>query len=329
MKIDAFPHVMPRQCYDRFLASSSGVAHNFLSNLQARAPLAALWDLDARFRTMDEQGEYVQVLTLCAPPVEVVAQGQLGIDLAHLANDEMAALVGRHPDRFMGFAASLPLRDVDASLAEIDRAVNGLGALGVQIFTNVAGLPLDEPRFEPLFARMAELDRAIWVHGWRSPALADYAGETESRFGLWLGLGWPYEMSMFMARIALAGILQRYPGLRILTHHSGGMTPMFARRMGAGMGQYGAEREMAVYQALDRPVFDYARMFYADTTGQALIAIKAAIEFFGIDHVMLGTDYPWGQLPALMGVLGQLGLNAGELEQVLAGNARSVLGLNA
>lgn len=328
MKIDAFPHVMPRECYDRFLASASGVAHNFLSNLQARAPLTALWDFDARFRAMDEQGDYVQVLTLCTPPIEVVAQGKTGQDLARLANDAMAGIVARHPQRFKGFAASLPLDDVEASLAEVDRAVDQLGALGIQIFTNVNGLPLDEPRFEPLFARMAALDKPIWVHGWRSPLLPDYAGETESRFGLWLGLGWPYEMSMFMARIILAGLLDRYPSLRILTHHSGGMTPMFARRMGAGAQQYEADREQAAYEQLKKPAFEYAQMFYADTTGQAFIAIKAALEFFGVDHLLLGSDYPWGQLPALMSQIDQLGLSPADLQRVLEGNARVVLGVS-
>src|SRR5690242_13034090 len=127
MKIDAFPHVMPRQCYDRFLASTKDVgALDFLQSLAARAPLTALWDLDARFRMMDEQGEYVQVLTLCTPPIEVVAQGQLGVDLASMVNDHMAELVAKYPQRFKGFAASLPLHDVDASLAEIDRTVTQL-----------------------------------------------------------------------------------------------------------------------------------------------------------------------------------------------------------
>jgi aminocarboxymuconate-semialdehyde decarboxylase len=269
----------------------------------------------------------VQVLTLCTPPIEVVAQGQLGVDLARMVNDHMAELVARYPARFKGFAASLPLHDVDASLAEIERTVNQLAALGVQVFTNVNGLPWDEPRFEPLFARMEALDRPIWVHGWRNPTLPDYAGEIDSRYGLWLGLGWPYEMSMFMARLIIGGVLARHPNLRILTHHSGGMTPMFARRMGAGWQQYQAEREGPVVNALAKPAADYAAMFYADTTGQAPIAIRAAIDFFGVDHVMLGTDYPWGGLPGIMAALNSLGLPAADLDQVLQGNAQAVLGV--
>src|SRR5579883_161037 len=328
MKIDAFPHVMPRQCYDRFLAVTKDAgAREFLQSLAARAPLTALWDLDARFRMMDEQGDYVQVLTLCTPPIEVVAQGQLGIDLARMVNDGMAELVSRYPDRFKGFAASLPLDDADASLAEIDRTVNQLGALGIQIFTNVNGLPWDEPRFEPLFAKMAAIDKPIWVHGWRNPTVPDYAGESHSRYGLWLGLGWPYEMAMFVARVSIGGVLARHPNLRILTHHSGGMTPMFARRMGAGWQQFQADREGAVVNALAKPAVEYAAMFYADTTGQSPIAIRAAIDFFGIGHMLMGTDYPWFGMDGILAALGQLGLSADQLGQILEGNAQAVLGV--
>src|SRR6266536_4405085 len=182
---------MPRHCFERLSSVASGGGLLARQNLEARAPLAALWDLDARFRAMDQVDDYVQVLTLCIPPIETVAQGQLGADLARLVNDSMAELVAKYPQRFKGFAASLAVTEVDASLAEIDRAVNQLGALGIQIFTNADGLPLDEPRFEPIFAKMEALDRPIWVHGWRTPYLADYKGEQDSRYGLWLALGWP------------------------------------------------------------------------------------------------------------------------------------------
>src|SRR5439155_338163 len=76
-------------------------------------------------------------------------------DLARLANDSMAELCRRHPDRFLGFAAALPMNDPDASVEETARAVRDLGALGVQIYTNVNGVPLDDPRYAPLFARVA------------------------------------------------------------------------------------------------------------------------------------------------------------------------------
>jgi len=122
-----------------------------------------LVDVELRFRMMDRHEGYVQVLTLANPPLEVVAGPAASPDLARLANDEMAALVAGHPDRFPGFVASLPMNNPDAALAEVDRALGELGATGVQIFTNVNGRPLDLPEYRPIFARMAERRLPIWM----------------------------------------------------------------------------------------------------------------------------------------------------------------------
>src|SRR5262245_33390332 len=105
-----------------------------------------LADLDVRFRVMDGFGDdYQQILSLPTPPIEVFARGTDAIDLARAANDGMAALVQRHPDRFPGFVASLPLADPDASARELDRALDQLGARGFQIFSNILGKPITAP----------------------------------------------------------------------------------------------------------------------------------------------------------------------------------------
>ena len=309
----------------------SGRGRDFVRGLEARAPLAALWDLDARFRAMDEVEEpYVQILTICTPPIEEIAEGQLGADLARFTNDQMAELVARYPDRFKGFAASLCMTEVDASLTEIDRCVNDLGALGIQIFTNVKGRSMDEPRFAPIFDRMAALDRSIWVHGWRSPSIPDYEGDDFSRFGLWLSLGWPYEMGMFMSRISISGVFDRHPNLRIFAHHSGGMIASFGRRVGPGMSAFvpeGLASDMETFGKLEKMTFDYLKMFYVDTTGQTPITIEAAMKFFGLERMMMGTDFPWMYPKPHLTNLDQLGLTADQRQQLLAQNAQRILGI--
>jgi predicted TIM-barrel fold metal-dependent hydrolase len=137
--------------------------------------------------------------------------------------------------RLVGFAAAVALSDVDGALEEVDRAVGELGALGVQIHTNILGSPLDEPCFEPFFAKLAGLGRTVWVHPVRTPLMPDYPGEPASRYGMWMAFGWPYETTVFMCRMVLAGAFQRHPDLRILTHHAGGMIPHFAERIGKGL----------------------------------------------------------------------------------------------
>ena len=333
MKIDAFPHILPRRYFDRMIAAASGPA----SYMQKRtAGVPCLYDLDERFRVMDRFEGYVQVLTLSSPPVEALGEPALTRDLARLANDEMADLVRRYPDRFLGFAASLPMNDPDAAVREAERATSDLGALGVQIYTNVNGLPLDDPRFEPLFARMAELDRAIWVHPARTATMPDYPSENRSKYELWWVFGWPYETAIFMSRLIFSGHLDRYPNLRILTHHAGGMVPHFAGRIGPGLDQLGARTPEEDLGALARRMrkrpFDYYKMFYGDTAlFGAEHAVRCAIEFFGVDHMLFGSDMPFDPekgpqfIRETIANLDAIGLSAADRQRIDEQNARRVL----
>ena len=93
----------------------------------------------------------------------------------------------------------------------------------MQVFTNVNGAPLTSPEFLPLFDLIAEYDRPMWLHPARGSDFADYRTETSSKFEIWWTFGWPYETSVTMARIVFAGVFDRHPGLKIITHHMGGM----------------------------------------------------------------------------------------------------------
>jgi aminocarboxymuconate-semialdehyde decarboxylase len=228
------------------------------------------------------------------------------------------------------------MNDPDAAVREAERACRDLRALGVQIFTNVNGHPLDEPRFAPLFARMAELDRAIWVHPARGATHPDYTVEDRSRFELWWVFGWPYETAIFMSRLIFAGVLDLHPGLRILTHHGGGLVPHLAGRIGPGLDQLGArtpdEDLAAGGRSLRKRPYDYYRMFYGDTAlFGAAHAVRCAIEFFGVDHILFGTDMPFDPergpqfVRETIANLESLDLTAGDRLRIYEGNARVVL----
>jgi predicted TIM-barrel fold metal-dependent hydrolase len=327
--VDAFPHIIPADCLELFCAVARGPALDFLRGLRGRPYLAPMWDIDARFRSMDAVEGYTQVLTLCLPPIEQMADGQLAVDLARSANDRMAELVRRHPDRFVGFAASLPVADAEASIAELDRAVTQLGALGAQVFTNCNGTAMDHPRLDPLWERMQALDRTVWVHGARQPTVADFTGEDGSRYGLWAALGWPYEMATFAARMVASGVLERNPRLQFLLHHSGGMVPTFSRRVNGSWLelQASAPEDERAYAGLQRPVGEYFQRFYADTSGQSPVAIRAALEFLGQEHLLLGSDAPFIAPRDHLATLAQLHLSDEEQTLLTSGNARRVLGL--
>lgn len=121
-------------------------------------------DLEPRFRIMDKFDGLMQVLTLSSPPVEVVDDPDKALDLAKLANDELAEIVMKHPDRFAAAIACVPMNDMDAALLEVDRAVNDLKLRGVQIFTPMNDKSLDSPEFLPLYEKMSEHNLPIWIH---------------------------------------------------------------------------------------------------------------------------------------------------------------------
>ena len=174
MKLDVFCHIFPQRYFDRMLAVAPGG-----KDMHRRVrEIPSIVDLDERFRIMDRFDDYAQVICLGAPPIEVFGAPPVSTDMARLANDGMADLVRRYPERFPAFVASLPMNDPDALLIEARRAVRELGAVGVQVFTNVLGRPLTAPQTMPLFDLMAELDLPIWLHPARGADFPDYQQES-------------------------------------------------------------------------------------------------------------------------------------------------------
>src|SRR6266851_9212005 len=142
MMIDVFNHFMPKAYFDRLGSLIPGHVA-----LTAFPRIRTLSDVEARLRLLDEFDALQQVLSLANPPLELIAAPDQTPELARLANDELAELCRKHPDRFPTFIAALPMNNIEASLAETDRAVNDLGARGIQVFTNVAGQPLSAQAF--------------------------------------------------------------------------------------------------------------------------------------------------------------------------------------
>jgi uncharacterized protein len=331
-KIDAFAHILPPAYAERLESITAGpdVSRRILGYRPWIREDPVLIDLDARWRIMDQFGEYQQVLTMAVPPVEELGEPRVALDLARSANDELAELVGKHPDRFVGFTAVLPMSDPQAAAAELDRAMRDLGALGAQIYTNVSGAPLDQERFRPVFDVVTAAGGTLWLHPTRSEIWADYPAEDRSKYGLWWSLGWPYETSVCMTRLVFSGYFDRYPGLQIIAHHAGAMVPHFAARLAAPMED--PDRD-AIMSRLSAAPLDYFKRFYTDSAlFGAPHAIRCAVEFFGTSQVLFGTDMPLGG-PAVVADtiadLESLGLPEAEAAAIFAGNARRLLRIPA
>jgi aminocarboxymuconate-semialdehyde decarboxylase len=165
----------------------------------------------------------------------------------------------------------------------------------------------------------------IWLHPTRSPAWPDYPTEAQSLHGIWWSIGWPYETAAAMCRLVYSGRMEEHPRLRILTHHSGAMIPYFSGRFR----EVQTEDQRPALERLPHEPLEYFRRFYADTAlFGAPHALRCALEFFGPEHVLFGTDMPLGG-PGVVGEtiadVESLGLDNAARSLVYAGNAGRVL----
>jgi predicted TIM-barrel fold metal-dependent hydrolase len=331
-RLDGWTHVLP-PAYLVLLRRH----HTDTGRLKRWLTLPTLFDLDARFRVMDRFGAYRQLLTLSMPPIEELLPPTDATEAARIANDGLAELVARHPDRFVGWTASLSLLDPDAAIAEVLRAAS-LGARGVQLPTHILGRPLDHPDFAPVWDAVAALGWAVWLHPVRGPDVPDYRSEAASHHEIWWCFGWPYDSSAAMARLVFSGLFDRHPGLRVVTHHMGAMIPYLAGRIRQGWGRdMGSRTPGADASLLGPPLarapIAYFEEFLADTalSGDAN-AMRCGLGFFGAARTLFASDFPFDAEGGAFVVretiagLDSLGLDAATRARIESGTLRTLIG---
>jgi predicted TIM-barrel fold metal-dependent hydrolase len=332
MMLDVFNHFMPKAYLDRLGSLIPG--HPVLT---AFPRLKTLWDVDARRALLDEFPGTQHVLSLANPPPELIGPPDKTPDLVRFANDQLAEICRKHPDHFPAFIASLPMNNPNASVQEADRAVKELGARGVQVFTNVTGEPLSAPKFRPVFQAMVRHDLGVWVHPMRTAQFSDYASETESQNEIWFSFGWPYETTACMTRLIYSGIFDELPGLKIISHHMGGMIPYFAGKIKLGFRQifFGApdSNPAAKDAGLKKSPTEYYKMLYADTALGEAGPTRCGHDFFGTSHSVFATDAPFdseqgrGLMRNTIAAVNALEIPQAEKDAIFAGNARKLLKL--
>jgi aminocarboxymuconate-semialdehyde decarboxylase len=295
MRIDAYTHFFP----PRFFAWMLESAGNYKDKGKRVRGVPALHDLDHRKKIVDMFPDYAQVLSYPQPPLELMAKPGEVEALARMINDGLAEICAQDRGRFPAFVAQTSLAAPDAGVREAERAIRELGALGVQIYTNVAGKPLDLPEYEPFWARMNELGKPVWLHPARGANMPDYIDEKKSLYEIWWTFGWSYETATAMARLVFSKIMDTHPNLKIITHHFGGIVPMLEGRIGPGWDVLGSRTSDEDYVSLrkslkKRPLDYFKQDFYADTAVFGGIpATKCGLEFFPLEKIVFASDCPF------------------------------------
>jgi predicted TIM-barrel fold metal-dependent hydrolase len=357
MKIDMFAHICPKRFIDR-LDNKGPVTWDMLSRTSRQVGGPTLWDVEKRVQIMDKYEGYVQVLTSSADVVEPYFSPHEVADFASLINDEMAEVVNKNPNKFLGAVATIPMTNIDAAMKEIERTIDGMGFKGIQLHTPVyqfeAGRPvalgsnfeamkaLDSPEFMPLYAEMSKRNLPIWIHPVGFGGVPVYAGEKRGRYQLAHILGWPIESAMAMCRIVCSGILAKYPNLRFITHHCGSsLIPALADRINIEMEQYRTLGVIKWEPPLEDPfkvkrAADYFKMFYADTALYGdTPSLMCGFDYFGPEKIIFGTDYPYdmdnGDLFIRMSIeaIYKMNISEADKQRIFEKNPKSLLGISS
>ena len=278
--IDAFNHFFPKRYYDALLETPAGA-----KDLGKRVRgIPALSDVDLRISIVESFDDYAQLLSHGLPPMERLWGPDKSPDMAKIANDGLAEVVAQHPKHFVGWSALLPMNAPEAAAKEAERALAN-GANAVQLGTNANGVPLDAPEFLPIFEVIARSGKPILLHPARTRDMPDYPTEKYSKYEICSVLGWPYETGVTLARLIFSGIMDRFPDLKVIAHHLGGVVPYLEGRVGHSFDQLGVrtsdEDYGAILKSLKKRPFDYFKDFYGDTAVEgARAATVCGLDFF-------------------------------------------------
>jgi aminocarboxymuconate-semialdehyde decarboxylase len=313
MRVDVHCHYYPRQYVDRL----EGLGRAVRRMTNAVPGFSFDVSIDRQLELLAAAGIDAQVLSVGNQPPYVVDQDQ-AVTTARLANDLYADLCSQHRGRFYAFGA-VPLPHVDAALVELERALDSLGCVGIGLGSSVLEQPLDDPAFDGVFAELDRRGTLVFIH----PVGAG-GGLNSADFGLTWMLGSRFEDTIAAARLILSGLTLRYPRIRFIIPHLGGTLPLFLQRM-----DNVAERQDWQRLSSELKPSDLLRRMWFDSVNEYPAALRCACEAFGVDRLLLGTDWPFLPSNKLQRCVAYVeeALPAPDAAAILDRNAASLLGL--
>ena len=272
-------------------------------------------ELAARLRLMDRAGVDMQILSAC-PQMPYSVDREAAVRVARFVNDQYAAVVKAHPTRFRAFVAT-PMPHMNESIAEIARGLDELGMVGVCVNATILDRPLVDEAFAPFFAELDRRAAILYIH----PAGNSCCSPLIAKHHLTWEVGAPMEDTISIMQLITNGIPSRYPNIRIINSHLGGAMPMLMQRVD---NQYRWESP----DTPEQPSVAAKKMWY-DTVGHGHVpALRAAIETFGADRLVLGTDFPYEAGDIFVRAIDYIsdpGIDKADSELILEKNAKGLL----
>jgi aminocarboxymuconate-semialdehyde decarboxylase len=269
-------------------------------------------DIAVRLADMDAAGIDRQIIMPPPPQCYYTVPPEIGVPAARMVNDAMADFCSHRPDRFTALG-TVPMQEPTEVVAELHRLMSS-GFRGVQILTNIAGLELSDPRFEPFWDAAQKLGAVVLLHP---------NGFTEAtrltRFYFNNIIGNPFETTLALHYLIFDGVLERYPALKIIAVHGGGYLASYSGRIDHA---WGARSD--AHGALPLPPTTYLKRICVDTIVFTPHQLEALIKLFGVDHVLMGTDYPYDMAESdpIGHVASLQNLPAPDFAAIVGGNAQ-------
>jgi aminocarboxymuconate-semialdehyde decarboxylase len=279
------------------------------------------YDPVPRLADLDAYGIDIQMVSLTTPSVELVPASE-GVPWASKVNDHLAEMCRDYPGRYYAFA-TLPYQDVGASLKELERAHRDLGVKGITMFSNVQGKAIYEPEFLPIWEMAAALDLPVFIHP-APPVTTDAMVKVRMPLPLY---GFILDTTMAVTGLIFTGVLEKYPNLKLVHAHLGGVFPYMVGRIDDCFNTY---KNDFGYSLREPPSEYYRRNVYDDVISFHLPAMRCAVEYMGVDHLLIGTDYahPIGGPEKVVDYVKQLGLPPEDFEKILWKNAAKLFKLD-
>ena len=306
------------EMFNKFVVSPTGRHSAELNRGIVAGIRDALMDPEKKMRDMDEKKIGVHILS--SPPFAFFyeAEDDLAVELARFQNDQLSGMVKRYPDRFAAMA-TLPLQVPKEALKELERAVGRLGLRGVEIGSHVGHRELGDEAFWPIYKTLEDLNVPVFIH-------PHYVAGLDRLQDFYLSnlIGNPLDTTLAAAQLIFSGVLEKYPGLKVVLAHGGGQLPYIIGRL-----EHGYQVRPECKEKVHRSPMAFFKNFYFDIITHNPDALRHLINIAGSDHVLLGSDYPYDMGdPDPVQTVSQLpGIKEEDRRRILRENAVTLFGL--